>query len=289
MNNQPLSKRLEAHFQQVVSELKQLFHEIKVRFVDLSSPNVVFVAPKYYWNKPNPLQETARIRIKRNYERLSEMLTLLLTQAPNDLTHRFADADKRFRMWMELESNWGLSESMPDNLRQFEEAAKEISEILSIFDQKSSNEMLLIPDTNSLLFSCDPVTYRKVASQNAFTFLLLPTVLGELDRLKYLHRNQDVREKAEKAIKRIKGWRNQGSLTDGVVVDKTILVKAWHKEPDMDNTLSWLDNSVQDDRIIASVLSAQAENASSVIYLITGDINLQNKADAAFIPILEIA
>lgn len=190
---------------------------------------------------------------------------------------------------MELESNWSLSESMPDNLRQFEEAAKEISEILSIFDQKSSNEILLIPDTNSLLFSCDPVTYRKVASQNAFTFLLLPTVLGELDRLKYLHRNQDVREKAEKAIKRIKGWRNQGSLTDGVVVDKTILVKAWHKEPDMDNTLSWLDNSVQDDRIIASVLSAQAENASSVIYLITGDINLQNKADAAFIPILEIA
>lgn len=73
------------------------------------------------------------------------------------------------------------------------------------------------------------------------------------------------------------------------MVDKTILVKAWHKEPDMDNTLSWLDNSVQDDRIIASVLSAQAENASSVIYLITGDINLQNKADAAFIPILEIA
>ena len=177
---------------------------------------------------------------------------------------------------------------MTDNLRQFDDAVKNIDGVLFIFDQKSDGETLLIPDTNSLLMSCDPVAYRKVAMKDAFTFLLLPSVLGELDNLKYLHRNQDVRDKAKKAIKRIKGWRNQGSLTEGVVVDKTIVVKALHKEPDMDNTLSWLDSNVQDDRIVASVLTAQAENTSSVIYLVTGDINLQNKADAAFISTLEI-
>ncbi len=288
MNNQSLSEKLGCHFEKVVSDLRHLLQEIKVRFVNLSSPNIAVVAPNYYWNQRTPQQENTRIRIKRDYERLSEMLSLLLMQAPNDVTRRFADADKRFRMWVELESDWGLSESMPDNLRQFDNAAKDVVEILSIFGQKSDRERLLIPDTNSLLVSCDPVAYRKVAMQNTFIFVLLPSVLGELDKLKYLHRNPDVRDKAEKAIKRIKGWRNQGSLTDGVVIDKTIVVKAWHKEPDMDNTLSWLDGTVQDDRIIASVLFAQAENASSVIYLVTGDINLQNKADAAFISILEI-
>jgi predicted ribonuclease YlaK len=213
----------------------------------------------------------------------------LLVRAPNDIVKKFKDSDKRFRMWMELESNWGLSEDMCDNLRQFEDVAKNVADILSIFRQEAERETLLIPDTNSLLVNCDPVAYRNIAPQKTFTFLLLPSIMGELDKLKYLHRNQDVREKAEKAIKRIKGWRNQGSLMDGVVVDKTINVRAWHKEPDMNNTLSWLDGAIQDDRIIASVLLAQAENTSAVVYLVTGDINLQNKADAAFISVLEVA
>jgi hypothetical protein len=288
MNNEPLSKKLKMHFQKLVTDLKHLFQEIKVRFVDLDSPGVAVVAPRYYWNHRTPNQENARIRIKRDYERFFEMLNLLLAQAPNDLIKRFTDADKRFRMWMELKSNWGLSESMSDNLSQFEDAVKDVIEILSIFDQKPDGEILLIPDTNSLLANCDPVAYRAIIAEDTFTFLLLPSVLGELDKLKYLHRNPDIRDKAEKAIKRIKGWRNQGSLTDGVIVDKTVVVKAWHKEPDMKNTLSWLDGTVQDDRIIASVLVAQAENASSLVYLVTGDINLQNKADAAFISVSEI-
>lgn len=288
MNNQTLSKRLEVHFQKVVSDLKHLLEEIKVRFVDLSSLNVAVLAPSYYWNQRSPEQENTRIRIKRDYESFSEMLSLLLARAPNDIVRRFKDRDKRFRMWMELESNWGLSENMRDNLRQFEDGAKNVADLLSIFRQGPDRETLLIPDTNSLLVNCDPVAYRNIAPQKTFTFLLLPSVMGELDKLKYLHRNPEVRDKAEKAIKRIKGWRNQGSLMDGVVVDKTINVRAWHKEPDMNNTLSWLDGAVQDDRIVASVLLAQAENTSAVVYLVTGDINLQNKADAAFISVLEV-
>ena len=71
--------------------------------------------------------------------------------------------------------------------------------------------------------------------------MLLPTVLGELHRHEIEHRNEVVREKAKKIITRIKGWRNQGSLAAGVVVDSSIAVKASHSEPDMENTLSWLD------------------------------------------------
>jgi K+/H+ antiporter YhaU regulatory subunit KhtT len=288
MKNQPLSERLKEHFRKVTSELRNLLKEIKVKFVDFTMPNIAIVRPDYYWNQCTPQQESIRIRIKRDYERFYEMLNLLLRQAPNDVTSRFSEADKRFRDYIELESNWSLTESMTENLKHFDEAAEDVASILSIFNHEQNRETLLIPDTNSLLINADPVTYRGVTKIDKFTFLLLPTVLGELDKLKFNHRNPDVRDKAEKVIKRIKGWRGQGSLTDGVTVDKTIVVRALYKEPDMENTLSWLDSSVQDDRIIANVLYVQAENTSSVVHLVTGDINLQNKADVAFISILEI-
>ncbi|MDF1690678.1 MAG: PIN domain-containing protein, partial [Cycloclasticus sp.] len=103
-----------------------------------------------------------------------------------------------------------------------------------------------------------------------------------------LHRNAEVREKANKCIKRIKGWRTQGSLQEGVTVDSNIKVSAAYQEPDMDNTLSWLDRENCDDRIVASVLAVHAEFPNSKVTLVTGDINLQNKADAAFIDVDEI-
>ena len=56
----------------------------------------------------------------------------------------------------------------------------------------------------------------------------------------------------------------------------------------MVNTLSWLDSETKDDRIIANILSVQVEYLNAGITLITGDINLQNKADAAYIDVAEI-
>jgi predicted ribonuclease YlaK len=73
-----------------------------------------------------------------------------------------------------------------------------------------------------------------------------------------------------------------------VTVDSYIKVSAAYQEPDMDNTLSWLDRDNCDDRIVASVLAVQAEHPNSKVTLVTGDINLQNKADAAFIEVKEI-
>lgn len=65
----------------------------------------------------------------------------------------------------------------------------------------------------------------------------------------------------------------------GVTVDKSIIVKAVHSEPNMKKTLSRLDATVQDDRIVARILALQAERPSARILLITGDISLPHKAD----------
>jgi predicted ribonuclease YlaK len=51
----------------------------------------------------------------------------------------------------------------------------------------------------------------------------------------------------------------------------------------MTNTLSWLDSSVPDDRIIASVLALQADRPGAAVVLVSSDINLLNKADAALV------
>jgi len=289
MTNQPMAERIKKHFSNVVSDLRALLQELNIRFVDHRIPGVAVVAPNYYWNQCSPQQENIRIGLKREYERFFEMLNLMLRQAPNDILYKFNAYDKRVRDFIELSSSWSLSENMEDNLNLFDATCEEMKGILDIFHQKDNGDTLLIPDTNSLLINCDPIAYRKLINQDQFTFLLLPTVISELDKLKINHRNPDVKDKAKKVIKRIKGWRAQGTLSSGIKVDKTIIVKALYKEPDMGNTLSWLDSNVQDDRIIANVLSIQAESPSSVVYLITSDINLQNKADAVFITTMEIA
>ena len=60
------------------------------------------------------------------------------------------------------------------------------------------------------------------------------------------------------------------------------------REPDLKNTLSWLDPSNNDDRIIASVLALQADSPSAQVILVSGDINLLNKADVAMIETAEL-
>jgi predicted ribonuclease YlaK len=148
--------------------------------------------------------------------------------------------------------------------------------------------VLLVPDSNSLVDQPDPTAYRSIAGRDDFRFVLLPPVLGELDELKIAHKNPEVREGAKRAITRIKGWRDQarragGTLNDGTVVHGSITVQSLHVEPDVKGSLSWLDASVTDDRIIAAVLAVAAVHPASRVVLVTGDVNLQNKADAAML------
>ena len=200
----------------------------------------------------------------------------------------FKDADEHFRTWLELESNWSLATNARENRASVLKAGRAVADVLEVLEHDEETGIFIIPDTNALLAQTDPVAYRRVAGEARFVFMLLPAVLAELDRLKVEHRNPDVREKAKKAITRIKGWKQQGSLSEGVTVDRTIEVRAEHAEPNMADSLSWLDASNQDDRIVASVLALQCQYPAARLVLVSGDINLQNKADAASIETVEI-
>jgi hypothetical protein len=282
-------ERVATALNSVIDDLAVLMRDLAIRhFERVTSSGVVFIAPEHYWGEATAEQKHAQIGTVRRYKQLVEIISVWLYDAPKDLHQELESANKKFTTWLELQSNWALSPDRAENERLMRDSAKGLLKLIGILAAAPKTQVLLVPDTNSLLREPDPVSYRRLSGVDAFEFILLPTVLQELDSLKIQHRTPEVREKAQKVIARIKGWRNQGSLLEGVVVDRSLRVRALHKEPDLTKSLSWLDPTNADDRIVASVLHIQASAPSARVVLVTGDINLQNKADAAFIEVGEI-
>jgi hypothetical protein len=174
--------------------------------------------------------------------------------------------------------------------KAYEKAIEIIDEQLNLILELynvSSNVDIYLPDTNALFLNQDLTKWR-FKNSTQFVILLTPTILSELDKLKIEHRNEDVREKANKIIKQIKGFRQRGSLIKGVnLVNNISTLKSIATEPDFSNTLDWLDEKNNDDRFIASYFEIIRSYPSYNVSIVTGDINLQNKAEFALIPFVE--
>jgi hypothetical protein len=282
------ASKVRSRLENIQCELIDLIHSVPIYYKDYSSDGIVVVAPKYHWKELDNSQKSIQIKLIKNYKLVSELLSLFFMKSTKNLIRKYEQADKVIKKWIEFESSWHISGDKVKNEKKLRKDFNELFELIGILDVHNSNHLILIPDTNSLIQSCDPNKYKNAVSNEEYAFLLIPTVLHELDELKILHRNENVRNKAKKAITRIKGWRNQGSLISGITVNKTITVKTIASEPDMNNTLSWLDKDNSDDRIVAKVIEVQNEFPASRVVLVTGDINLQNKAEAALIEYSEI-
>ena len=177
--------RLRNRLATIVGELSELIETLPVKGLERSR-DIIIVAPEYYWGELTPAQRATQLELKRNYEPLSELFSLLLRGAPNSLVTELKEADENFRVWLELEyqTNWSVTPNAEVNVRAFQSSAERLSEILDFLSATGDSMTILIPDTNSLLAVADPSGYRSVAGRDSFVFMLLPTVLGELDRLK---------------------------------------------------------------------------------------------------------
>lgn len=278
-------EKLSIRFESVVDELAALCNVLSIR--NNSGDGFYMLVPNHYFGDRDAGQKLQHLGLVRRYTGISELLGVLTVGAPDDLAKDLVDGRNAFELWLQLGSNWSVSPDKAQNEQGMRAAADGLRGVIAALGAGPKDDLFLVPDTNALLACADPTKYRDVCAEPRFEFLLLPTVLGELDELKIAHRNPDVREKAQKVIARIKGWRMQGGLLEGVVVDKTIKIRALHSEPDMRTTLPWLQADSADDRILASVLSIQAASPSARVILVTGDINLQNKADAALVEVAE--
>jgi predicted ribonuclease YlaK len=149
---------------------------------------------------------------------------------------------------------------------------------------RQPGRVVAVPDTNVLIRSPDLARWSTVIGSTSFMVLLVPAVLAELDALKMNHRIEAVREKARSFSNRIRGWRHQGNLGEGVRVEGDVWLKVVAREPDFKATLSWLDSDVADDRIIASILAYQWSRPSDAVVLLSGDSVMLAKADEAEVP-----
>jgi hypothetical protein len=273
---QSFQERLTSELQKIEAAILDLWHKSQIEeFRNDPSSDIVFLRHPYYW-KALPIEHrAAQARLLSQYRHWYELFYRCHAQHSSDMQDKLDQTDAHVLAAIELKSDWGTAATLEENRTLLSE---KLNFFRSLLEQHFSDEteFVLVPDTNALLKAADPAQYGDVIDSTSFTFVIVPTVLAELDGLK--------RSRATQAVGRIiEGLRKQGSVLEGVTVAKTITVKMIPTEPRMAHLPSWLDPNNQDDRIIGSVLEIQSARPSTVVVLVTDDMNLQNKAEMAFL------
>jgi hypothetical protein len=224
-----------------------------------------------------------------SYSAWFDRFILLFPHPTPDVSSKIGEADGFIRQWITRDR--AFDHSIPRTIEEAKQVAATrlaaFDELLSIAARAGDKTLRLVPDTNALLRNPSVEDYAAVIGSANYMVHIVTPVLGELDDLKDRGRSPDVREKAEKVVRRLKGFRDRGSLAEGVKVAGNISLRLEHREVGTRSVLSWLDPDVPDDRILAAALRLQSDHPAGVVILITLDINLQNKADAVGLPYAE--
>lgn len=252
----------------------------------LSNQYVAVIAPYQSWLRDDPHDQILEMELSKLFHKWWEPFALLFAGAGKSLAQTIEKLGKSWQAWIHRTHYWDIPNDISEAKRNLNSTVRSTIKLLLELRQEKS-DTILIADTNALLACPDISRYGTNIEMASYSVLIPSTVLGELDELKVFGRNPNVQKSANRAIRRIKGFRTQGDLTEGVVVNKTVMVKVIANEPDFTRTLQSLDPTNNDDRIIARSLQVQIENPSATIIIVTGDINLQTKAHAARIPFIE--
>lgn len=248
---------------------------------------IVLIIPEYSYKADlNSEQKVVQIELLKEFNFIKEQIKFIANALSNSDKKNVEELIQKFENHINLQGSWDVRATPKSNAEQMKDFVNKLIEIISHFIVKDPTESLIL-DTNSLLINYKFEEYKKIVDKEPFNLILLPTVLGELDDLKIKSQNKDFSDKVKKVISIIKGLRTQGSLFHGIKIHKTINIKSIAIEPNLKETLSWLDADNKDDRIIASILELQRDNFSSKFILVTSDINLQNKAEYIGIPFKE--
>ena len=244
---------------------------------------ILAIVPDSCWA---PLDDEGRRRQRGALDRWSRWLEsarLLFSADAGNAQQDLEKAAKKVAQWLDRsEADYSIPKNLHEASATFQEHIRPLFGLLAPF--QGDGPLVVVPDTNVLLRNQDIPSWADIFGTGEFTVLLVPGVLTELDEHKINHRVPEVREKARGFSTRVKGWRNQGSLAIGVRVQGKISIRVAAREPNFHQTLSWLDPTVVDDRIIASVLEWQRSNPTDAVQLLSGDSIMLAKADEAGVP-----
>jgi hypothetical protein len=277
-------EKMKAELQQLLEELV-VNHSSIYRWNDPSS-GFLNVSGDCKWKELGPTGRQIQSKLLEQYRRFNSMLRALLREQPQDTLQTFAKTEGTILATIEQnECTWSTTTEKP--LRAAKEALAIQHGLVSRLYDSSTGQTCYVPDTNALLYNPDLETWR-FKDIPSFSIILTPTVLSELDSLKINHRNEQVREKAEKLIRQIKEYARRGDIHEGAPLLRGISsILAIAIEPRMEKSLPWLDPSSKDDRFIASVIEVMHGRSRSPVITVTRDINVQNKAAFARMPFVE--
>lgn len=269
-------------------EIKNLLEELILKHSKIYQQPDDFIfnfSGNHGWRELSQEGKQLQSRIKEKYSIYYAIIKSLLKNQIQSAINSLEESNKT--IIASIEQNKNTWDRNTQNV--FEKISLALSTMFQLVDNLYShnNKYLLVPDTNALL-SNPNIEAWNFDEFFIFTIILTPTILTELDNHKINHRNEEVRKKSTKIINKIKEYRRRGKLNEGVpIISNKIFLQTLAIEPNMKESLPWFEENNNDDRFLASILEVMRQNTKSNVYLITSDINLQNKAEYSLIPFVE--
>jgi PIN domain len=188
---------------------------------------------------------------RRSWDAFYELASQAVRMSAPERTSRLEKPAGLLRRVIELDEKQGAPAATVDQIRALvQDRLRDISKLLhELPSAHGDGGRLLVPDTNALLFKPELADWRP--PEGEWTVVLVPQVLRELDAIKM--RTNDVGKKADGVIRRIKEYARRGDSFVGVSIAVRLSMREVAIDPDMSETLSWLQAGHGDDEGLAPV------------------------------------
>jgi hypothetical protein len=144
-------------------------------------------------------------------------------------------------------------------------------------------------DTNILLHfqTFNEVDWPKVVHAKQVCLVLAPIVLRELDKHKHDYNNERRRSRARVILSKLKPLLETVTVAEQLPqVRNNVSLLALLEEPLLDWTAERLDQTVNDDRLLASILDFRNHHPAEPVFLLADDFPLRLKARSRGIQVL---
>lgn len=248
---------------------------------------MVFIGfPNWGWKPSGSELEAARMELLRRVRNWGPRFRLLFPHPTREVNKRLDDSIGLLEAWLTRDAR---EHDIPPTIEQAQDnVSAAVADLRGLVDLLPSDDfpVRLVVDTNALIDNPDVSAYTHALGKK-YVAHLLPVVLRELDDLKRTGRNEELRQAARRAERRLKGIRSNGDARQGVRVEGEVVAKFEHIEPRSESLPEWLDMTVPDDRFVASTLLLQSDHPGSALHVATSDINMQTKLSAVGLPYVE--
>jgi hypothetical protein len=238
------------------------------------------------WAPSDEAQQVSRMTLLGRVWSFRPRFLLLFPHPTPEVEKRHEQALQLLEQWLSRSnSDRSIPSAIPQAIDALRQAIATLRKAADLLPEELFTTHLVV-DTNVLLDNPDLARFTEQVGRR-YLVHLLPVVLRELDEHKRAGRNQDLRDAARRADRRLKGLRDNGDVAVGVKVAGDVWAVFEHIEPRVDGLPLWLDLSVPDDRLVASALLLVSRHPAATNAIVTGDLNLQTKLAAVQIPYLD--